>query len=184
MTSIIHNESEVLNLYSYTGAYSLWALKLGAKFVTSVDLSPKYIEWLQQNVALNPELNHNRHEALIVSVDEALSELKTKNKFFDLVICDPPSSSSDGEKRTSAIKSYKDLLSKMDRVLKPGGKIIAFLNTHQVTQEKFERTLKDYLLELKFNYKMSTRLQLGQDCPTLKGFPEGSYLKGIVLEKQ
>jgi 23S rRNA G2069 N7-methylase RlmK/C1962 C5-methylase RlmI len=44
--------------------------------------------------------------------------------------------------------------------------------------------LKDYLSELKLNYKMLTRLQLAQDCPTLKGFPEGSYLKGIVLEKQ
>jgi 23S rRNA (cytosine1962-C5)-methyltransferase len=105
-------------------------------------------------------------------------------RVFDLIVCDPPSSSSDGEKRTSAIKTYKDLLEKMDKVLSPGGKIVAFLNTHQVTQDKFDRVLKDYLSELKLNYKMSTRLQLGQDCPTLKGFPEGSYLKGIILEKQ
>jgi 23S rRNA (cytosine1962-C5)-methyltransferase len=184
LSKMVRAESEVLNLYSYTGAYSLWALKLGAKVVTSIDLSPKYIEWLQQNIALNPELDHNRHEALTVSVDEALVELKSKERSFDLIICDPPSSSSDGEKRTSAIKSYRDLLVKMDQVLKPGGKIIAFLNTHQVTQEKFDRVIKDYLTELKLNYKMSTRLHLGQDCPTLKGFPEGSYLKGIILEKQ
>ena len=82
------------------------------------------------------------------------------------------------------MKAYKDLLEKMNKLLKPSGKLVIFLNTHQVGQEKFDRILKDYLSELKLNYKMITRLQLAQDCPTLKGFPEGSYLKGIVLEKQ
>lgn len=174
----------VLNLFSYTGAFSLWAMKLGAEQVTSVDLSPKYIEWLQQNLSLNQELDHTQHEAIVKSVDEALNDLKASNRTFDMIICDPPSSSSDGEKRTSAIKAYKDFLLKADAVLKPGGKLIAFLNTHQVSQEKFDRALKDYMTELKLNYKMSSRLSLGQDCPTLKGFPEGSYLKGIILEKQ
>ena len=183
LAKIIQPGSSLLNLYSYTGAYSLWAMKLGASEVVSVDLSPKYIEWLQQNIALNPELEHTQHTAMIASVDEALSDLRKNEKTFDVIVCDPPSSSSDGEKRTSAIKAYRDLLFKMDRLLNPKGKLIVFLNTHQVTQEKFDRVLKDYLGELKLNYKMSTRLHLGQDCPTLKGFPEGSYLKGVVLEK-
>lgn len=179
----IQPETSFLNLFSYTGAFSLWALKLGANDVVSVDLSPKYIEWLQQNIALNPEINHTHHQAIVKSVDEALDEFAKENKRFDTIVCDPPSSSSDGEKRTSAIKSYKDLLVKMDRLLKPNGKLILFLNTHQVTQDKFDRTFKDYLNELKLNYRVLTRLQLSQDCPTIKGFPEGNYLKGIVLEK-
>lgn len=191
MSSIRHNLARymkpgmsVLNLYSYTGAFSLWAMKLGATNVVSVDLSPKYIEWLQQNLALNPDLNHTEHEAMIKSVDDAMVDLIGAERKFDMIICDPPSSSSDGEKRTSAIKAYKELLAKMDKLLNPAGKLVVFLNTHQVTQDKFDRVLKDYLGELKLNYKMSTRLHLGQDCPTLKGFPEGSYLKGIILEKQ
>ncbi len=183
LSRLIQPGMSVLNLYSYTGAFSLWAMKLGATDVVSVDLSPKYIEWLQQNLALNPDLNHTQHESMIKSVDEALGELKTQERKFDVIICDPPSSSSDGEKRTSAIKAYRELLQKTDKLLKPHGKLVVFLNTHQVTQEKFDRTMKDYLTELKMNYKMSTRLHLGQDCPTLKGFPEGSYLKGIILEK-
>lgn len=190
MSSIRHNLSKliqpnmsVLNLFSYTGAFSLWAMKLGATQVVSVDLSPKYIEWLQQNLALNHELNHTQHEAIVSSVDDALVNLKKEEKKFDMIICDPPSSSSDGDKRVSAIKAYKDLILKMDAVLNPKGKMVLFLNTHQVSAEKFDRALKDYFTELKLNYKPSTRLQLGQDCPTLKGFPEGSYLKGIVLEK-
>lgn len=176
--------SKVLNLYSYTGAFSLWSMKLGASDVVSVDLSPKYIEWLQQNIGLNPELKSEEHEALTMSVDEALVQLKSQDRKFDLIICDPPSSSSDGEKRTSAIKAYKELLRKMDQVLSPKGKMVVFLNTHQVTSQKFDKALQDYLSELKLNYKLSTRLGLSQDCPTLKGFPEGSYLKGLILEKQ
>lgn len=184
LSKIIQPGSSFLNLYSYTGAFSLWAMKLGATNVVSVDLSPKYIEWLQQNIALNPELNHTQHEAIVASVDDALTNLKKDGRTFDVIVCDPPSSSSDGDKRTSAIKAYKDLLQKMDAILAPKGKLVVFLNTHQVSPEKFDRALKDYFTELKLNYKMSTRLHLGQDCPTLKGFPEGNYLKGIVLEKQ
>lgn len=183
LSKIIKPGSSLLNLYSYTGAFSLWAMKLGATHVVSVDLSPKYIEWLQQNLGLNPELESTQHTTMTLSVDDALTELKKDEKTFDVIICDPPSSSSDGSKRTSAIKAYKELLQKMDSLLSPQGKLVIFLNTHQVTQEKFDRVLKDYLSELKLNYKLSTRLQLGQDCPTLKGFPEGSYLKGIILEK-
>jgi 23S rRNA (cytosine1962-C5)-methyltransferase len=175
---------KVLNLFSYTGAFSLWSMKLGASEVVSVDLSPKYVEWLQHNLSLNPELDHTCHKTINKNVEEALDDLCKAGKTFDFIICDPPSSSSDGDKKTSAIKAYKDLLAKMDHVLSPQGKLMVFLNTHQFTQEKFERTLKDYLRELKLNYKMSTRLQLGEDCPTLKGFPEGCYLKGIILEKQ
>ena len=184
LKNLIRPSSTVLNLYSYTGAFSLWAMKLGAGDVVSVDLSPKYIEWLQQNIALNPELDHTLHHSMVSSVDDALIELKKSQKTFDVIICDPPSSSSDGEKRTSAIKAYRDLLQKMDSILNQKGKLVIFLNTHQVSQEKFDRAIKDYLTELKLNYKFSTRLHLSQDCPTLKGFPEGSYLKGIILEKQ
>lgn len=176
-------DSSVLNLFSYTGAFSLWSMKLGAKNVVSVDLSPKYIEWLQQNLGLNPDLNSAQHEALTMSVDEAMNKLVGEEKKFDLIICDPPSSSSDGEKRTSAIKAYKDLIKKMDQVLNPQGRMVLFLNTHQVTNQKFEKTIQDNLAELKLNYKLGMRISLGQDCPTLKGFPEGSYLKGLVLEK-
>jgi 23S rRNA (cytosine1962-C5)-methyltransferase len=184
LKKFITPDSAVLNLYCYTGAFSLWAMKLGAKQVTSVDLSPKYIEWLQQNLGLNPDLNSQQHEAMTMSVEEALVKLRTDNKTFDFIICDPPSSSSDGEKRTSAIKVYKDLISKMDKILNPQGKLVVFLNTHQVSGAKFEKTIQEVLSELKLNYKLGMRLTLGQDCPSLKGFPEGSYLKGLVLEKQ
>jgi 23S rRNA (cytosine1962-C5)-methyltransferase len=182
LSKLVTPGMRVLNLFSYTGAFSLWSLKLGADDVVSVDLSPKYIEWLQQNLALNPELDHTKHTALTMSVEEAMKELKGK-KTFDLIICDPPSSSSDGDKRVSALKAYKDLIVQMDAALEKGGKLVLFLNTHQVTAHKFDRVMQETFTELKLSYKVQQRLTLGQDCPTLKGFPEGSYLKGLVLEK-
>lgn len=184
LKKFLRPELHVLNLFSYTGAFSLWAMKNGAAATVSVDLSPKYIEWLQQNIALNPDLDPTRHEALVQNVEEALSALKGQGRTFDLIICDPPSSSTDGEKRTSAIKNYKDLIAKMDSVLRSKGKIVVFLNTHQVTMPKFEKAIQDYLGELKLPYRLGARLGLSQDCPTQKGFPEGNYLKGIVLEKE
>jgi 23S rRNA G2069 N7-methylase RlmK/C1962 C5-methylase RlmI len=53
-----------------------------------------------------------------------------------------------------------------------------------VNPQKYDKTIQDYLNELGLSYKLHSRVGLGQDCPTLKGFPEGSYLKGLVLEKQ
>lgn len=183
LSNEINENSKVLNLYSYTGAFSLWALKYGATQVTSVDLSPKYIEWLQQNLGLNPQIDSSKHESMIKPCDEALLELAAAGKSFNFIICDPPSSSSDGKVRTSAIKAYKDLIARMDRVLDSQGKMIIFLNTHQVSVQKFEKQITDYLKELGLKYRIGKKLGLGQDCPTLKGFPEGSYLKGIVLHK-
>jgi 23S rRNA (cytosine1962-C5)-methyltransferase len=118
-----------------------------------------------------------------MSVEEALGKLKSESREFNLIICDPPSSSSDGGKVTSAIKAYRDLLIQMDTVLAKKGVMVIFLNTHQTTTHKFERVILDYLKELNLKYKVGLKLGLDQDCPTMKGFPEGSYLKGLVLEK-
>lgn len=180
----LSEKTKFLNLFSYTGAFSLWALKNKAEDVVSVDLSPKYIEWLQNNLELNAELDHKKHQAMIMSVEDALDSLAKEGRSFNVILSDPPSSSSDGNKRTSAISNYKDLLMRMNKVLDVGGVMIVFLNTHQVTAQKFERVITDNLKELKLNYVIRDRLRLGGDCPTLKGFPEGDYLKGLILEKK
>lgn len=179
----INSHSVVLNLYSYTGAYSLWALKNNAKKVYSVDLSPKYLEWLQNNLDLNNDLDHTKHFSVLQSVQEALKEFAKKKKKFNIIICDPPSSSSDGEKKSSAIKAYKELLQKMDLVLEANGILIVFLNTHQINHEKFLKIMMENIKELKLNYNVKEKLFLREDCPTMKNFPEGNYLKGLVLQK-
>ncbi|MEE3080165.1 MAG: class I SAM-dependent methyltransferase [Bdellovibrionota bacterium] len=170
----------VLNLYSYTGAYSAFALKNGATDVTSIDLSKKYISWLEENLKENDLMSS--HESIVSAVLPALKKLKADNEKFDLIICDPPSSSSDGKKRTKAIDSYRELIPLFYDLLNSRGEVYAFLNTHSITRNKFETKIKEYTKDSPFS--ISGHLKLTEDCPSLKGFPEGDYLKGLKLLKK
>jgi 23S rRNA (cytosine1962-C5)-methyltransferase len=105
-----------------------------------------------------------------------------EGKKFDLIICDPPSASSDGKKMTSAIDSYKELVPKISNSLNKGGKAIIFLNTHSITRKSFEDKIKNYIGDQKIS--ITGALKLSHDCPSLKGFVEGDYLKGLVLLKK
>ncbi len=181
-TASLYAQARVLNLFSYTGAFSLFALAQGAREVTSVDLSAKYMAILNENLALNPQLKAQTHHALIGPVQSKVKELLTAKKIFEVIICDPPSASSDGRSRQNNWKAAGELLALLDPLLAPGGKLIVFNNTHQITRKKFEQDLSQ-IPTLK-NYISSRALGLDFDCPRLPHFPEGDYLKGIVLTKK
>lgn len=177
----IASAKRFLNLYSYTGAYSLFALSLGVEEVHSVDLSKKYLSWLTDNLKEN-NLSGN-HVTHIGSAKEKLLKLKKEGARFDTILSDPPSSSSDGKKKTNAMSNYKQEIPLMNDLLVKGGYLIVFLNTHQVSPKKFQQKILDILREKKLKLKVIKTLRLADDCPTHKGFPEGDYLKGIVLQK-
>jgi 23S rRNA (cytosine1962-C5)-methyltransferase len=176
LNDLIKESPRVLNLYSYSGAFSLQALKLGAAQVVSVDLSAKYLGWLQDNIKANDETWQERHRSLKLPTEEALKLLRREGAHFDLIISDPPSASSDGQKRTSALQAYEDQAEDLLRLLAPGGKILSFLNTHTVSAQRFENHMKPLFSAM----KIQRRFGLVDDCPTVKGFPEGHYLKGVL----
>ena len=177
---LISPEANVLNLYSYTGAFSLLALAKDAKSVASVDLSEKYLAVLNQNIDVN-NFSKEKHSTYQMDVLQALELFEQENKKFDLIICDPPSASSDGKKVSSALKSYETLIPKMKSLLTKDGRLAIFLNTHTVNWNKFEKTLIP-ICE-KNNLKKLRRFNFGKDCRALKGFPEGDYLKGLLLQR-
>ena len=179
----ISKSESLLNLYSYTGAFSLYALKLGVKSVTSVDLSEAYLDWLDENIALNDDIDKERHTRLNIATNEALSSFANKNTTFNFIISDPPSSSSDGNKRSNALADYAQTLPKMDKVLSEHGSMLLFLNTHKCTHEKFKNKIKSIIQKNNLNLKLQTTYFLNEDCPSKKGFPEGSYLKGLLLKR-
>lgn len=170
-----------LNLYSYTGAFSLFALKQNAQSVVSVDLSETYLGLLENNISLNEDLNKEHHKSMCMSTKEALDQLIADKRSFDLIISDPPSSSSDGNKRSNALQSYEKELPKMAKLLSQKGRICVFLNTRRIGRSKFESKISEIIEKEKLPLKVEKRLGLSGDCPNLKGFPEGSYLKGLVL---
>ncbi len=176
----LEGKKRVLNLYSYTGAFSLQALALGAEEVVSVDLSGKYLGWLEENLSLNDAGWAARHRSLKLSVEDALALLAQEGKTFDAIICDPPSASSDGNKRSSALQSYERQWEGLTRLLAPGGWMLTFLNTHAVSPAKFEAHLKGLQEGAARPLKIRERYGLADDCPTLKGFHEGNYLKGVL----
>lgn len=184
MRPYLQKSKSLLNLYSYTGAFSLYALNLGLTDVVSVDLSSKYLAWLDENIALNPELNKQAHNSLCMPSEKALEKLLNENKKFEAIICDPPSASSDGQNTSSALKSYEKLLPAMLKLLSKNGSLFVFLNTHTISWNKFEEKLKQIIATTEFanQINIGKRFKLSDDCLPLKGFHEGDYLKGFLID--
>jgi 23S rRNA (cytosine1962-C5)-methyltransferase len=177
MKPYFEEAKNVLNLYSYTGAFSLQGLK-HEREVTSVDLSSKYMSWLEKNIRLNEF--KTKHTSMVMSSEQALKKLLKSEKKFDLIICDPPSSSTDGKKITQALKKYEDLVPLILNNLENKGHAALFLNTHSVSKKKFQEKILELI---KGKAKIVNEFKLGEDCPTLKGFPEGNYLKVLIIKK-
>ena len=176
--------AKVLNLFAYSGAFSLYALQCGASEVVSVDLSGIYLNWLAENLELNPHLNDGRHSSLCMPVEKALAKLAASKAQFDLVICDPPSFSSDGQKSAPAWEKYPAWINAIKQVLSPEGKMALFLNTHQLSRGKFQNILIQNVPSHAplAPLKVLTQWGLCGDTGILKGHPEGDYLKGFLLK--
>jgi 23S rRNA (cytosine1962-C5)-methyltransferase len=176
-----NQNNKVANLFCYTGAFSLLALKLGASKVHSVDISEKYLSWLNENIAINPDLKSEHHTSFeMPSQDYINKELNSGTKDFDIIISDPPSFSSDGNRQNNSLDFYEKNLENLLSLLKTGGKCIAFINTHSITRGKFKQILGQIIQN---KAKIIEELSLAEDCPKISGFPEGDYLKGLVIEK-
>jgi 23S rRNA (cytosine1962-C5)-methyltransferase len=185
MRPYLEGKQSLLNLFSYTGAFSVYCMDMGFSQVTSVDLSAKYLSWLDENIALNPKLSKDLHTSLCMPSERAMDKLIGEKKKFEAIVCDPPSASSDGQKISSALKSYENLLPQMLELLdEEKGQIFAFLNTHTISWNKFEEKLKSIIDTSKFKNKVviGKRFKLNEDCVPLKGFHEGDYLKGFLIE--
>lgn len=185
MRPYLEGKKSLLNLFSYTGAFSVYCLNLDFKQVVSVDLSSKYLTWLDENIALNSHLNKENHMSLCMPSEKAMATLISKGEKFEVIICDPPSASSDGNKISNALKSYENLLPLMLELLdQNNGKIFAFLNTHAISWNKFEEKLKSIVDSSSYKNKIiiGKRFKLSEDCAPLKGFHEGDYLKGFMIE--
>lgn len=185
MRPYLEGQKSLLNLFSYTGAFSVYCLGMGFDKVTSVDLSSKYLAWLDENIALNPSLNSSHHTSLCMPSERAMDKLISEGAKYEVIVCDPPSASSDGNKVSNAIKSYETLLPQMLELLdRDKGKIFAFLNTHAISWNKFEEKLKAIVDSSQFKNQVviGKRFKLNEDCLPLKGFHEGDYLKGFLIE--
>jgi 23S rRNA (cytosine1962-C5)-methyltransferase len=171
-----------LNLFAYTGAFSVAAAASGATQVTSVDVSPGYTDWNRDNFSAN-RLNPKKHRFLVGDCMTRVAELATAKEQFDIILMDPPSFSTTPKGRFTTRGGTSDLVEACLPLLIDGGLLICSSN-HQKTD------LADYLKELRrgaLQAKIELRVieQKGQpvDFPYPVTLPEGRYLKYLVCVK-
>lgn len=180
LSPIFETKKNILNLFCYTGAFSLYAHALSQAKTTNVDLSPQYLSWLQENIALN-QFSNEDHALMPQSTIDAMKILNDRGESFDLILCDPPTASSDRKKTTNALQSYDRMLPKISELLTEKGHAIIFLNTQSISMSKFKKQILDIIKDKNLPLKHTSDLFQGEDCPIKSGFPEGRYLKGLVL---
>lgn len=167
----------VLNMFCYTGGFSFYAMRGGAKLVHSVDASARAIELTNQNVELNFP-NDARHEAF---VEDAFKFLEQSHNKYDLIILDPPAFAKHQKVLDNAIQGYKKLNRKGIEVVKPGGIVFTFSCSQVMTKDLFRQTVFTAAANTGRKVKILHQLTQPADHPISIYHPEGEYLKGLVL---
>ena len=167
----------VLNMFCYTGGFSVYAMRGGAKLVHSVDSSAKAVELTNANIGLNFP-SDARHEAFC---DDAFKYLDAHDAQYDLVVLDPPAFAKHRAALRNALKGYTRLNVKGFERIKPGGILFTFSCSQVVTKENFRNAVFTAAAQAKRKVRILHQLHQPADHPINIYHPEGEYLKGLVL---
>ena len=170
-------DKTVLNMFCYTGGFSFYAMRGGAKTVHSVDSSAKAIELTNANVELNfPD--DNRHEAFC---EDAFKFLDAADNKYDLIILDPPAFAKHRAALHNALKGYTRLNVKAFQRIRKGGILFTFSCSQVVTKDNFRNAVFTAAAQAGRNVRILHQLHQPADHPINIYHPEGEYLKGLVL---
>ena len=172
----------VLNLFSYTGAISVYAQAGGAAEVCAIDVAAKAHARARRNFAASG-FDPESPEPIVGDVFKVLARFVERGRKFDMVVVDPPafaSAAARGGKPWSAMRDYSELIAAALDVTAPGGLLAAASSTHKMTAAEFEQSLAEGALAARTRLQIVDRRPLPPDFPTLPGFPEGNYLKFAV----
>lgn len=168
----------VLNMFCYTGGFSCYALRGGAKKVHSVDSSAKAIDLTNENVALNFP-NETRHCSFAEDAFKYLEKMDASA--YDLIILDPPAFAKHRKVLKNALQGYKKLNATAIAKIKPGGIIFTFSCSQVVTKEDFRLAVFSAAAQTGRNVKILHQLTQQADHPINIYHPEGEYIKGLIL---
>jgi 23S rRNA (cytosine1962-C5)-methyltransferase len=174
---------DVLNGFCYTGGFTLNALAGGARSALSIDSSAAALAAARANAALNG-LDGPRAEWLEADVFAALRTLRDRARTFDLVVLDPPRLAPTAAHAEKAARAYKDANLLAFKLLRPGGLLVTFSCSGGVSPELFRKIVAGAAADAGADVRLRARLQADADHPLSLAFPEGEYLKGLVLEKR
>lgn len=172
-----------LNCYSYTGGFSVAALAGGAERVVSVDSSAPALARASEHVLRNG-LDSSRHEALDADVNGTLRRLLKEEQQFDAIVLDPPKFAPTAAHAERASRAYKDINRLAFKLLAPGGVLLTFSCSGGIGAELFHKIVAGAGLDAGVDAYLVRRLEAAPDHPTTVNFPEGEYLKGLMLVKR
>jgi 23S rRNA (cytosine1962-C5)-methyltransferase len=170
----------VLNCYSYTGGFSVAALAGGAQQVTSVDSSAPALAQAALHVALNG-LPTARHQARDADVNAFLREQLQAGEQFDAIVLDPPKFAPNPAAAERAARAYKDINRLALKLLAPGGLLLTFSCSGGISAELFHKIVAGAAADAGVDGYLLKRLEAAPDHPTTLTFPEGEYLKGLMI---
>lgn len=170
----------VLDCFSYSGGFTLNALAEGAKAVTSVDSSALAIETLKQNIALN-KFDKKKADAIQSDVNKQLRAFKEEGKKFDIVVLDPPKYAPSRSALDRAARAYKDLNRLGLLLLESGGLLATFSCSGAVDIETFKQIIAWAALDAGKEVQVIKQFCQPEDHPVRLSFPEGEYLKGLLV---
>ena len=173
----------VLNCYCYTGGFSVAALAGGAREVTSVDSSAPALARASAHVALNG-FDPARHTTLDADVNQTLRKLLAEGRRFDAIVLDPPKFAPTAAHAERAARAYKDINRLAFLLLEPGGALFTFSCSGGISPDLFHKIVAGAGLDAGVDGLVYARLAAAPDHPMTVTFPEGDYLKGLVVLKR
>ncbi|WP_047983135.1 class I SAM-dependent rRNA methyltransferase [Ornithinibacillus californiensis] len=174
--------TNMLNTFSYTGAFSVYAALGGAIKTTSVDLAnrskPKTIEQFSLN-----GIDYEAQDIIVEDVFHYFKYAGRKNLKFDLVVLDPPSFARSKKNVFSADKDYKNLLKEAIAITEDDGVIVASTNSSAFGMDKFKGFIQTAFQETGHKYTVLEEFSLPEDFRTIREYPHGKYLKVVFVKK-
>jgi 23S rRNA (cytosine1962-C5)-methyltransferase len=170
----------VLDCFSYSGGFSLNSLKQGATHVTSVDSSASALETLQQNIALNG-FDTAQNTVVQSDVNKQLRVFKESGETFDVIVLDPPKYAPSRSALDRAARAYKDLNRLAMGLLEQGGLLATFSCSGAVDIDTFKQIIAWAALDAGKEVQILKQFNQPEDHPVRISFPEGEYLKGLLL---
>ena len=168
----------VLNCFGYTGGFSLAALRGGAEYVETVDISKKAIDLCNRNVALNfgPDAPHKGVP------DDVLKYLATLDDRFDFIILDPPAFAKNHKALQAGLKGYRSINQRAMQHIPSGGLLMTFSCSQAVSKEDFQTMVFTAAMNAHRTVRIVRQLPHAMDHPVSICHPEGEYLKGLLLQ--
>ncbi len=176
-------QKEVLNVFAYTGGFSVYAAATHkAAHVVSVDSSSCAIQVARRNFLLNG-LDDLTAEWVVDDAFQYLRKLRNQQRRFDVIILDPPKFATTAKQVEKAARGYKDINMLAFQLLRPGGILATFSCSGGLSESLFQKIVADAALDGGVDALILERLQQGPDHPIGLNFPEGAYLKGLICTR-